>query len=383
MGGNATKMIVPMVIGIGAGFAAPALAGAAGSAMGGTAVAAGQTAGSFASTLATYGASTTFSLGTALGVGGMAMQALSPQPEMPDYGMAFGQQQAQLDNAQSFQRKNSADLEYLLENGSTFEQNRAFEELEGRGEDAARLLEIQTRRDRTEKNQDDIDRYIESTTPPNEEERAALKAQLFAAESKEIKDDINKTYSQLTQVMAHQGMGSSNKHRQLQAELAETEANALSQLRKDIEGRVINYAQGVSRLQDDGLNRILRGAGYEDTATRYNLQIQDQERALSQNLRNQNVAQSNALGLEKFRADIQGMNNQFKADTQQRNNDAMLGLGALGMGMDYFKSPTSTTTGTANSWFAPDDFDEGYGSQRVAKQSNVNPKLNYTPQLLY
>lgn len=314
---------------------------------------------------------------TGAALGGAAAVAtdalMPPEPMMPDYGMAFGQQQAQLDSTQSFQRKNTADLEYLLEHGSTFEKNRAFEELEGRGEDAARLLEIQTRRDRTDENQADIDRYIESTSPPSQEDLKNIAATLYATESQDIKEEVDETYSQLTQVMARQGMGSSNKARQLQAELAKSENDMLSQLRKDVDSRVLNYAQGVSTLQDQGLSRMLRGAGYEDTATRYNLAVMDQERALNQGLRNSNIAQRNALGLEKFRADIQGMNNKFAADTQTRNNAAMLGLGALGLGMDYFKDATSTTTPTGgekgNSWeqpnldYTPSSLSFGHGDQ--------------------
>lgn len=356
------QIVIPIAIGAATGgFGAPAVAGTGlTGTVGGTlfGVAEGAVLSGF------QAAATGALIGGATGLATSAM--MGPEPVMPDYGMAFSQQQGQLDNAQSFQRKNSADLEYLLENGSTYEKNRAFEELEGRGEDAARLLEVSTRRDRTEDNQDDIDRYIESTTPPNEEEREALKAQLYASESKEIKDDINETFSQLTQTMARQGMGSSNKARQLQAELAETEANALTQLRKDIDTRVINYAQGVSRLQDDGLNRILRGAGYEDTATRYNLQVQDHERALSQGLRNQNVAQSNALGLEKFRADIQGMNNKYTADVKDRNLTAQLGLGALGLGMDYFKPSTTTPdVGKKNSFAQPTLTSSGFPMSNI------------------
>jgi hypothetical protein len=376
------KSVAPILIGVAVGFAAPYAAGAIGSAMSGVAAPTLAGATGFANTMATIGATQTFSMAAAMGAGGLAMTSMAEQPQMPDYGMAFSQQQGQLDNAQSFQRKNSADLEYLLENGSTYEKNRAFEELEGRGEDAARLLEVSTRRDRTEENQDDIDRYIESTTPPNEEQREALKAQLYASESKEIKDDVNETFSQLTQAMAQQGMGSSNKARQLQAELAETEANALSQLRKDIDARVINYAQGVSRLQDDGLNRILRGAGYEDTATRYNLQVQDHERALSQGLRNQNVAQSNALGLEKFRADIQGMNNKFLAQQQDKNTSAQLGLGALGLGMDYFKPSTTTPdVGKKNSFAQPTLASSGYATPSMP--SYVDPYVSTIGEINY
>jgi hypothetical protein len=372
MGGNAMRIVIPMAIGAATGgWGATPGEGIIGS----------LAEKAFGEAVGTAGLAIT---GAALG-GATALASdaiMGPAPTMPDYGMAFGQQQAQLDNAQSFQRKNSADLEYLLENGSTYEKNRAFEELEGRGEDAARLLEVSTRRDRTEENQDDIDRYIESTSPPNEEEREALKAKLYASESEEIKKDVRETYSQLTQSLAQQGMGSSNKARQLQAELFEAETNALSQLRKDIEGRVINYAKGVSSLQDAGLNRILRGAGYEDTATRYNLQVQDQERALSQGLRNQNVAQSNALGLEKFRADIQGMNNKYTADVKSRNLTAQLGLGALGLGMDYFNPSTTTPdVGKKNSFAQPTLASSGYATPSMP--SYVDPYVSTIGEINY
>lgn len=273
-----------------------------------------------------------------MGLGGYSMgnYITAEQPQMPDYSGMFGMQQSALSQQQSFTRKNTADLEGLLEYGSTAEKNQAFDELQRRGEDSARLLEIQTRRERTADNQEDIDRYIESATPPTDEEMQGLIASLKASEYRELEEDIDREMTNVKQVMARKGLGSSSAIAQLEARLAEVEQRGKLAIDRDVQDRVLNYQKGVEGIRNEGLNRILKGAGFEDTASRYNLQIGQQERNLQEGLRTSRTQDQNALGLEKFRAEVQGLNNQFVQETQAQQNQAMLGLGALGMGMQYF-----------------------------------------------
>ena len=355
MGGNTMKIVLPIAIGVGAGFAAPALAGLTATGQAATVAAAqGLTvpaSTTFLGTMATSG----FSLGTAMGIGTAAMGALTPEPQMPDYGSQFAGAQGLLDTQQSFTRRSTADLENSLEFGSEYEKNQAFDELNRRGEDSERLLEISTRNDRTAENQADIDRYIMDSAPANEAEIQDMIASLTASEYRELEDDIDEEMTNVKQVMARRGLGSSNAIAQLEARLAEVEQKGKLAIDKNVQDRVLSYQNQVGTIRDQGLNRLLKGANYEDTTSRYNIALGDQQRNLNDAFRSSRAADTTNLGLDKFRAEVQGLDNQFKADTQSRNNTALLGLGAaqlLGGGGGLFGNNNKTTVPATNNYYS-------------------------------
>tara|TARA_B110000438_G_scaffold31065_1_gene30594 strand:- start:28249 stop:29346 length:1098 start_codon:yes stop_codon:yes gene_type:complete len=350
MGRNAMSIVMPIAIGAATGgLGAPAVAGtglvgSAGGAMFGVAKGVALSTMQAAATGALLG-----------GLGSVATSAMmGPEPQMPDYGSQFAGAQGLLDTQQSFTRRSTADLENSLEFGSEYEKNQAFDELGRRGEDSARLLEISTRNDRTAENQTDIDRYIMDSAPSNEEEIQNMIASLTASEYRELEDDIDEERTNVKQVMAKKGLGSSNALSQLNARLAEVEQRGKLAIDQNVQDRVLNYENQVGAIRDQGLNRLLKGANYEDTQSRYNLALGDQQRNLNDAFRSSRSTATTNLGLDKFRAEVQGLDNQFKADTQSRNNTAMLGLGAAQLlgGNNIFgnntKAPTVPTTPTTS-----------------------------------
>ncbi len=216
------------------------------------------------------------------------------------------------------------------------------------------MLEIQTRNERTAENQEDIDRYIEGATPPSDEEMANMIATLKATEYQRLEEDIDEEMTNVKQVMARRGLGSSNAISQLEARLAQVEHEGKLAIDKNVQDRVLSYQQGVQGIRNEGLTRMLKGAGFEDTASRYNLELGQQERNLQEGLRSSKVQQQNALGLEKFRAEVQGLNNKFVAEEQRRNTDAMLGLGAVGMSMMNRQGTETGGTGENIPYQQPD-----------------------------
>jgi hypothetical protein len=349
MGGKAT---MPLIM-AGVGIMAPYAAAAMGPALSGGALAASTTGGLTATTTGlSLGNTVLMSVANAsaltTGMAGFALgNALGPEPQMPDYSTQFQGAQSFIDNQQSFTRRSTADLENSLEFGSEYEKNQAFDELNRRGEDASRLNEIKTRNDRTAENQEDIDRYITDNAPPSDEELEVLMANLASQEYRELEDDVDDRLTEVRQVQAARGLGSSNALSQLEARLAEIEQKGKQDIDQNVQDRVLSYQSGVSNLYNQGLNRLLQGAGYEDTASRYSIGLADQQRSLNQNLRNSRTATTSNLGLEKFRAEVQGLNDQYKADVKSRDNNALLGLGAaqlIGGGGGLFGSNNTTPT---------------------------------------
>ena len=339
MGGNVGKMIVPLAIGIGAGFAAPALAGSFGAGAtakaGALALSKGQalTAAQTAAMATTQGALATggFSFMSAMGAGMAANNMMTEVPQQPDFSQQFGEQQAMLTQQQYFGRRSTGELEQMLEFGTDYEKNQAFDELQRRGEDEQRLVDLQTRRGRSEERQGEIDDYIDRNAPPTEDELNILRATLVREEEDKLDADIEAERTRAKQVMARRGMGSSNALSQLNARLEDVRAKGNLAIRNDVNNRVVNYAQGISSLQGQGLQRLMSASSMEDASSRYDLGMQDAERRLQEGLRQSSTASQNELSLNKFRTEVTGMNNAYEQEMQRQQSNAMLGLGAIGI----------------------------------------------------
>jgi hypothetical protein len=286
------------------------------------------------------------------GVGSMAMgQMMGPDPVAPDYTQMFGQQQSSLTQQQSFGRRPQGELEQMLEFGSDYEKNQAHDELSRRGEDEQRLTEIATRRDRTDERQGEIDEYIDRNAPPNESELDVLRASLISQEEDKLDSDIEAERTRAKQVMARRGLGSSNALSQLNARLEDVRYKGNLAIRNDVNNRVLSYAQGVGSLQTEGLNRLMKASSMEDASSRYDLDMGDAERRLQEGLRQSSTANQNTLALNKFRAEVTGMNTAYEQQMASQQNTALLGLGALGIaapriwptGGDDDKPKTPTT----------------------------------------
>ena len=268
-------------------------------------------------------------------VGGVTAGAMDmmmgPEPVAPDYTQMFGQQQSMLTEQQSFGRRPTGELEQMLEFGTDYEKNQAHDELARRGEDEQRLTEIATRRDRTEERQGEIDEYIDRNAPPTESELDVLRASLIAQEEDKLDSDIEAERTRAKQVMARRGLGSSNALSQLNARLEDVRYKGNLAIRNDVNNRVLNYAQGVGSLQTEGLNRLMKASSMEDASSRYDLDMGDAERRLQEGLRQSSTANQNQLALNKFRAEVTGMNTAYEQQMASQQNTALLGLGALGI----------------------------------------------------
>ena len=324
MGKNFGRMILPMAIG--------AFTGGIGSI--GTVAGKG-----FLGTISQWAATNIGSFMTPLvtgaligAVGGAATSMMTPEaPEAPDYSGMFGMQQSMLTQQQSFGRKATGELEQMLEFGSDYEKNQAYDELRRRGEDESRLQDLQTRRGRTEERQGEIDEYIDRNAPPTEDELDILRASLVSEEEDKLDADIEAERTRAKQVMARRGLGSSNAMSQLNARLEDVRYKGQLAIRNDVNNRVLSYASGVSALQDQGLTRLMQASSMEEATSRYDLGMQDSERKLEEGLRQSKTAQQNALELNKFRTEVTGLNQSYEQQMQDRSNTMALGLGAIGI----------------------------------------------------
>ena len=329
MGGRAMQIVVPMAIGaFTGGMGAPATGFAEGI-VGGTAknLFGNMISSTFTETMAS--AVTGALIG---GVGAGAMQMMTPDlPAQPDYSQQFGEQQAMLTQQQSFGRRSTGELEQMLEFGTDYEKNQAFDELQRRGEDEQRLTDIQTRRERTDERQGEIDDYIERNAPPTEDELNILRATLIQEEEDKLDSDIEAERTRAKQVMARRGMGSSNAMAQLNARLEDVRYKGNLAIRNDVNNRVLNYAKGVGAIQDQGLQRLMSASSMDEATSRFDIAMQDSERKLQEGLRQSSTANQNALALNKFRTEVTGLNNAYEAELNRQNTTALLGLGALGI----------------------------------------------------
>ena len=338
--GKNSGMVIAMVVGVAAGFGAALLAGTmttSGSlaVAGQTAIAAGQvaTAAQTAAMATNMGmlATSGFSMGSMMAGGMLANTMMQPEVQAPDYSNMFAQQQQGLTQQQSFGRKATGELEQMLEFGSDYEKNQAYDELQRRGEDTQRLDDLSTRRGRTEERQGEIDEYIDRNAPPSESELDILRASLVSQEEDKLDSDIEAERIRAKQVMARKGLGSSNALSQLNARLEDVRAKGKLAIRNDVDSRVVNYAKGISSLQSEGLNRLMSASSMEEATSRYDLGMQDSERKLQEGLRQSSIASQNTMALEKFRAEVTGQNTAYEKAMESQNNTAMLGLGAMGI----------------------------------------------------
>ena len=326
MGGRAMNIVVPMALG--------AMTGGFGSAVAGQGL-----VGNVGGTLFNLAADTALTTmqgaitGALIGgVGAGAMQMMTPDlPAQPDYSQQFGEQQAMLTQQQSFGRRSTGELEQMLEFGTDYEKNQAFDELQRRGEDEQRLVDLQTRRGRSEERQGEIDDYIDRNAPPTEDELNILRATLVREEEDKLDADIEAERTRAKQVMARRGMGSSNAMSQLNARLEDVRYKGNLAIRNDVNNRVLNYAKGVGSLQDQGLQRLMSASSMDEATSRFDIAMQDSERKLQEGLRQSSTANQNALALNKFRTEVTGLNNAYEAELNRQNTTALLGLGALGI----------------------------------------------------
>ena len=326
MGGRAMNIVVPMALG--------AMTGGFGSAVAGQGL-----VGNVGGTLFNLAADTALTTmqgaitGALIGgVGAGAMQMMTPDlPAQPDYSQQFGEQQAMLTQQQSFGRRSTGELEQMLEFGTDYEKNQAFDELQRRGEDEQRLVDLQTRRGRSDERQGEIDDYIDRNAPPTEDELNILRATLVREEEDKLDADIEAERTRAKQVMARRGMGSSNAMSQLNARLEDVRYKGNLAIRNDVNNRVLNYAKGVGSLQDQGLQRLMSASSMDEATSRFDIAMQDSERKLQEGLRQSSTANQNALALNKFRTEVTGLNNAYEAELNRQNTTALLGLGALGI----------------------------------------------------
>ena len=318
------------------------------------------------------------------GATSMAMGAMmGPEPQAPDYSQMFGQQQSMLTEQQSFNRRPTGELEQMLEFGTDYEKNQAHDELSRRGEDEQRLTEIATRRDRTDERQGEIDDYIERNAPPTEDELDILRASLVAEEEGKLDADIEAERTRAKQVMARRGLGSSNALSQLNARLEDVRAKGNLAIRNDVNNRVLNYAQGVGSLQTTGLNRLMQASSMEDATSRYDLDMGDAERRLQEGLRQSSTANQNQLALNKFRAEVTGMNTAYEQQMASQQNTALLGLGALGIAAPrIWPTGSEATTGVNNAFADPENIIDSrnnpFGnSQGLRASPNAPPPAGY------
>ena len=262
---------------------------------------------------------------------GASMMMAPAQPEMPDYGSQFGQQQAQLTESQSYGRRGTADLENILLTGSEFEKNQAFDELSRRGEDQNKLIEMSGRSTRSAEDQAKLDQFTEENAPPTDTEMELMAAQIQAEREASFERDMDKERTRLKQISATRGTLDSSRNREMNLRLAEISAANKADLGRASRAEAVEFQKGIQDIGTQGFNRLLQGAGYAETQNRYNIETSEAERRYQEGLRRAKTDDQRSLEHQKFTAALDrqlAVYNQ-ESETARARAAQMIGLAEI------------------------------------------------------
>jgi len=362
MGDDFGSMILPIVIGVGIGFATGGFGAGAGVNMAGESV---LVAGETLAAGSAYGAAgtvitpamVTAQSGTLMGMGNMAFSQagsllgglaasamMAPgQPQMPDYSSQFGQMQSDLTQSQSYGRRGTSELESILLTGSEFEKNQAFDELRRRGEDETKLLEMSGRSTRSAEDQAQLDQFAAENAPPDASELELMAAQLQAERESGFARDLEAERTRLKQISATRGTLDSNRNREMNLRLAEIAAANRAELGAKARAEAVAFQTGIQDLQTTGYNRLLQGAGYAETQNRYNIELAEAERRYQESLRGAKNEDQRNLAFSKFQADLDRQLAVYNNEAAASRNKAMQQAGLMSIPLRAAFTPTGTS----------------------------------------
>jgi hypothetical protein len=300
---------------------------------------AGEGAGFFGNMAAQFANTSWFT--TALSFGGLGMALGATEPTLPDYSGGFGAQKELLDLQGSFRFKNNDELEELLLNGSQYEKNQAFNQLQLNGADTSYLQEIATRKDRTTADQARLDQFIETNAPPSAQDLALLGVRLGDERVDAFDQDVGKEIVRIKQIMAKRGTLDSNINRELNLRLTEISARNRIDIRSAAIGTVNKQQQDIQNIAGTQYNRLLSGATNAQQNRQYDLSLAALER--DRNLAFVNASQGDYrnASFAELQNDIASRNLQYQLAYQRSNQDAMMGYGAAGYALSQgFNSAT-------------------------------------------
>ena len=354
MGDDFGEMIVPIIIGVGIGFATGGMGAVGGiggqgatwgNAIAGTAKAAKGLSGLTAalSSSMNIGMATAGALiGGVTSAGlGMMTGGMGQQPQMPDYSSQFGQMQGDLTQSQSYGRRGTSELESILLTGSEFEKNQAFDELRRRGEDETKLLEMSGRSTRSAEDQAQLDEFTERNAPPDASELELMAAQLQAERESGFARDLEAERTRLKQISAARGTLDSSRNREMNLRLAEIAAANRAELGAKARAEAVAFQTGIQDLQTTGYNRLLQGAGYAETQNRYNIELAEAERRYQESLRGAKTEDQRSLAFSKFQADLDRQLAVYNNEAAASRNKAMQQAGLMSIPLRAAFTPTA------------------------------------------
>ncbi len=357
MGDDAGSMIIPIIIGIGIGFAtgglgfagtmpvaatstSTAVAGTATNIMGQTITSAMVAEGGIMAMSYGAGAGMLGGLGATMLMGGMGGQ----QPQMPDYSSQFQGMQQDLTQQQSYGRRGGSELEQILLTGSEFEKNQAFDELRRRGEDETKLLEMSGRSTRSSSDQAELDKFASENAPPDASELEIMAATLQAERESGFARDLEAERTRLKQISASRGTLDSSRNREMNLRLAEIAAANRAEMGSRARAEAVEFQTGIQDLQTTGYNRLLQGAGYAETQNRYNIELSEAERRYQESLRGAKNEDQRSLAFAKFQADLDRQLAVYNNEAAASRNKAMQQAGLMAIPLRAAFNPTGATT---------------------------------------
>lgn len=364
MGGNSNiqQMILPAIVGIGAGYAFP-----------GSAVAGEGFMGSLFDGFA-------FNSTAALIGGGLATAVLTPTPQVPDFSSNFAEQQQFNTNQQSFTRFGTSQLEGILENGTDFEKNQAFDELRRRGEDSTRLQEISDRSTRTAERQGELDQFVADNAPPSTSEIEEIANQLALERLAGFDEDLDAERVRLKQISASRGTLDSNRNDDLNLRLAAIGAQNKADIRNNALDTATGFQSDIQGIADQGFARLVQGGKIADEQSRFDIGLAEAERRYQEQLRGARTTSQRNTAFQNFQADLDRQLAVFQQRSADNRSQAQLGLGLAQAGLfsQNFAPAATGTTRTGTSFLSGFD-GSAINPSGVPMQSSFGSTANNIP----
>jgi hypothetical protein len=183
----------------------------------------------------------------------------------------------------------------------------------------------------------------------------ARAAELAAARMAGFEEDLEDERKRLTQISAQRGTLDSNRNRELNMELASLAATNRADIQNAAYNTALGFQKNIEEIRNEGLNRLVKGAEFNETQNRFNVAQAETERRYQESLRQASNADQRNLAFQRFQTEQTVQLARYQSESQNANSNAMMGLGLAGLGVQGGLGSSSYVPPTTKKYTVPDN----------------------------